>query len=79
MQTTADAERMDRDRVNEQRWRQAATESVRRRCDVTAFDKPQTGPDRIQPYDHWGTITVAGAWLAFYVITAIHHFISSGN
>jgi hypothetical protein len=31
------------------------------------------------PYDHGGTIIVGSAWLAFYVITAVHHFISSGN
>jgi hypothetical protein len=35
---------------------------------------PRTGQDRIPPYDR-GTIIVAGAWLAFYLIMAIHHFI----
>ena len=33
------------------------------------------GQDRIPPDDHRGTIIVAGAWLAFYLIMAIHHFI----
>jgi hypothetical protein len=43
------------------------------------FDKPRTGQNRIPSYDHRGTVIVAGAWLAFYLITAIHQFISSGN
>lgn len=79
MQATANAIQMDRNRADERRWRQAATQSVRCQRDLIAFDKPRTGQDRIPPYDHRGTIIVASAWLAFYVITAIHHFISSGN
>jgi hypothetical protein len=77
MLTTAGAIRMDGSRSDERRSRQVASQSVRR--DLSAFDKPWSGQDRVPPYDHRGATIVAGAWLAFYVITAIHHFISSGN
>ena len=79
MQTTANAIQMDRNRADERSWRQPATQSVRCQRYLTAFDKPRMGRSRVPPYDHRGTIIVAGAWLAFYVITAIHHFMSSGN
>jgi len=79
MQPTADATPIGRDCADERRCRQTTAQSVRRQRDAFAFDNPRIGLDRIPPCDHRGTIIVAGAWLAFYVITAIHHFISSGN
>ena len=37
------------------------------------------GRDAYLPCDQRGLVVVASAWLAFYVIAAIHHFIASGN
>lgn len=36
-------------------------------------------PDDPAPYNHRGTVVVAGAWLAFYIAAAIHPFIGAGN
>ena len=76
MQATANPIQV-RDRANERRWRQAAAQSIPRQRHLIAPDKPPTGQDHISPYDHRGTIIVACAWLAFYLIMAIHHLISS--
>jgi hypothetical protein len=57
-------------------WRQAIERSsVQDLCDVS--DKPEIGRDAFSPYNHRGTLVVASAWLVFYVIAAIHHFIAS--
>jgi len=56
-------------------WRQAVERSVQDHCDVS--DKPEIGRDAFSPYNHRGTVVVASAWLVFYVIAAIHHFIAS--
>lgn len=77
MQITADAVQTDRNRPDERMWRQVAAQPIPR--ELPAFDKPQIGRDHVVPYDHRGTIVVGSAWLAFYVIAAVHHFISSGN
>ena len=77
MQTTADAIQMDRYRADERMRRQVAAQPIP--CDLAAFDKPRTGRDRVVPSEYRGPIVVGIAWLAFYVITAVHHFISSGN
>jgi hypothetical protein len=37
------------------------------------------GRDTFAPYNHRGTVIVACAWLAFYVIAAIHDFMAYGN
>jgi hypothetical protein len=52
MLTTAGAIRMDGSRSDERRSRQVASQSVRR--DLSAFDKPWSGQDRVPPYDHKG-------------------------
>jgi hypothetical protein len=70
---------LDRERADEPKWRQAVARSVHDRRDVSAFDKLQIGRDGFPPYNHRGTVVVASVWLAFYVIAAIHHFISVGN
>jgi hypothetical protein len=75
--------------AGEPRWRQAAG-SAQDRCDVSEFDKCEIGRDAYPlcdhraaypPYDHRavgiGSAFVASAWLAFYVIAAIH--VASGN
>ena len=66
------------ERAGEPQWRQAVARSVQA-CGVSEFDKPEIGRDAYPPYNHRGTVVVASAWLAFYVIAAIHHFIVSGN
>jgi hypothetical protein len=70
---------LDREHADEPKWRLAVARSVQDRRDVSAFDKPQIGRDGFPPYNHRGTVVVASVWLAFYVIAAIHHFISVGN
>jgi hypothetical protein len=42
------------------------------------FDTLETGPDVCPPYDQRGMIAVGFAWLAFYVIVAIHHLMTFG-
>ena len=42
------------------------------------FDTLETEPDVCPPYDQRGMIAVGFAWLAFYVIVAIHHLMTSG-
>jgi len=56
------------------RWR-----ALNNRRDVIEFDKPEIGRDASPPYNHKGTVVVAMAWLAFYVIAAIHHLVASAN
>jgi hypothetical protein len=45
---------------------------------MTTIKPAEIGRDASPPYNHRGTVVVASAWLAFYVIAAIHHFIASG-
>jgi hypothetical protein len=65
-------------RPGEPRRQQAVAPSAQDRCDVRAVDDREIGPDACLPYDPRGLIVVAGGWLAFYVIAAIHGFIASG-
>jgi hypothetical protein len=76
MLAPADALPLAVERAGEPRWRQAVARSVQDRCDVSEFDKREIGRDASPPYNHGGTVVVASAWLAFYVIAAIHHFIA---
>jgi hypothetical protein len=78
MQAHADALPPALERAGEPQWRQAVARSVQDRCDVTEFDKREIGRDASAPYDHSGTVVVASAWLAFYVVAAFHAFIASG-
>lgn len=56
-------------------WRQAVERPMQDHCDVS--DKPEIGRDASSPYNHRETVVVASAWLIFYVIAAIHHFMAS--
>jgi hypothetical protein len=67
------------ERDGEPQWRQAVARSVQDRCDVSEFDKRQIGREASAPYNQREIFGVASAWLAFYVIAAIHPFIASGN
>jgi len=75
----ADALPLAVERAGEPRWRQAVARPVQNRCDVAESDKPDIRRDAFPPYDHRATVVVASAWLAFYVIAAIHPFMASGN
>jgi hypothetical protein len=79
MLTPADALPVAVERAGEPHWRQAVARSVQDRCDVSDFDKREIGREAYPPYNHRGTVVVASAWLAFYVIAAIQGFIASGN
>jgi hypothetical protein len=79
MSTAVDALSLERERADEPGRRGAVMQPVQDRCDAAAFDKPATGQDGFPPYNHRGTIVVACAWLAFYVIVAAHHFTASGH
>ena len=83
MQAHADVLPLPLERAGESRWRQASTQN---RCDVSEFDKCEIGRDAYPPcdrraacppYDHRALVVVASAWLAFYVIAAIH--VASGS
>jgi len=50
--------------------------SSRPHCDV---DEGAIRPDACPPHDHRALVVVAGAWLAFSVVAAIHELIASGN
>jgi hypothetical protein len=65
-------------RVGEPGWRQPMAPSVQDRRDVRKVDKREIAPDAWLPYDPRGLVVVAGGWLAFYVIAAIHDVIASG-
>jgi hypothetical protein len=82
MQTHADALPPALERVGEPQRRRAATRSVQEafqdRRDVREVEKREIGPDAYRPYDHRGLVVVASAWLAFYVVAAIHGLIASG-
>jgi hypothetical protein len=62
------------ERAGGQRWRQAAARSAQDRCGA---NRREIGRDTFPPHDHKGTVVVASAWLAFYVIAAIHEWIIS--
>jgi hypothetical protein len=63
-------------RAGEPPWQQPAA-PVEVRHDVREVDKREIRPDAYLPYDPRGLVVVAGGWLAFYVIAAIHDFIAS--
>jgi hypothetical protein len=53
-------------------WRRPATvRSVQYRRDVSRSDTCEIGPTAGPTYNHIGTVVVASAWLAFYVVGAI--------
>jgi hypothetical protein len=64
-------------RAGEPRRQQALASPAQDCRDVRAVDEHEIGPDTCLPYDPRGLIVVAGGWLAFYVIAAIHGFIAS--
>jgi len=77
MQGHADALPQALEHAGELRWRLAPARSAQDRCGVSDFDRREVGRDTSPPYNHNGTVVVASAWLAFYVIAAIHKWIIS--
>jgi hypothetical protein len=79
MQAHADALPLAVKRADEPQWRQAATRSVQDRSDISEFEQAEIGRDAYTLYNHRGTVVVASAWLAIYVVAAIQQFIASAN
>ncbi len=80
MLAAADALPLAVERAGEPQWQQAVARSVQDRCDAREFDKCEIGRDAYPPINRGvgiGPAVVASAWLAFYVIAAIHDFIAS--
>ena len=76
MQAHTDAFSPVSGRAGGRRWRQTAARSGQNRRDVSEFDKAEIGRDAFASYNHGGVMAVASAWLAIYVIAAIHPFIT---
>jgi hypothetical protein len=55
--------------AGEARWREPVARSDQGRSE---FDKREIGRDAYASYDPAGVVVVASAWLAFYVIAALH-------
>jgi hypothetical protein len=51
----------------------------RDRSDVREVDKCEIGRDPYPAFHHGRVVVAACAWLAFYVLAAIHVFTASGN
>jgi hypothetical protein len=80
MLAAADALPLAVERAGEPQWRQAVARSAQDRCDVAEFAKCEIGRDAYPLINSGigiGPAVVASAWLAFYVIAAIHNFIAS--
>ena len=59
------------ERAGEPPWQER---SVQDRCNVSEFNRREIGRAAAPPHNHSGTVVVAGAWLAFYVVAAIQSF-----
>jgi len=65
------------ERAGEPPWLEALARPGQGGGDVSEIDRTEIGRDASAL--HGGTVVVASAWLAFYVVAAIHQFIASGN
>jgi hypothetical protein len=79
MKANTDALPLAVERAREAPRRHAAAPSVQDRCDVRECDTRGNGRAAYPPYHHGSVVIMASAWLAFYVIAAIHHLMASGN
>jgi hypothetical protein len=59
------------ERAGEPRRRDAATRSVQDRREAFERDKRKIRQGADPAYDHIGTVVVASAWLAFYVVATV--------
>ena len=78
MSAPADALPLSRERADEPGWRQGTARPIQHRSDVAQFNRREIEPHAASSYNHRGTVVVAFAWLAFYAIVAIHHWMT-GN
>ena len=69
MPTPANPPPLDVDRAVETTTGDSAT--IPRHCDISELDKLRIERDFLPPYNHRGTVVVASAWLAFYVVAAL--------
>ena len=76
MQAHTDALPLAPGRAGGRQRRRTAARSGQNRRDVSEFDKTEIGRDALASYNHGGAMAVASAWLAIYVIAAIHPFIT---
>ena len=76
MQAHTDALPLAPGRAGGRQRRRTAVRSGQNRRDVPEFDKAEIGRDAFASYNHGGVMAVASAWLAIYVIAAIHPFIT---
>lgn len=60
-------------------WPPAIARAVQAPCDVSKFDRCEIEQEAYPHYNHKGTVIAGSAWLTFYLIIAIHHFLASGN
>jgi hypothetical protein len=76
MQADTDMTRLAVERAGEARRQTPAARSVQDRCNGPAFDKRKLRRDAGAACDQSAvsidTVVVAGVWLAFYVVAAVH-------
>jgi hypothetical protein len=71
MPVPADARALSVEGAGVPRWRQAVARSIRDRREVSKRDRYEIGSGAYPADNHIGTVIVASAWLAFYVVGAI--------
>jgi hypothetical protein len=64
------------ERAGEPPWRRMLARPARHRRDVSAFDQCDIGREAYPLSNRGGTVVGASAWLVFYLIVAIHHFVA---
>ena len=79
MSAPADAPPLSRKCADETEWRQGAARPIQHRSDAAEFKRREIKPHAASPYNHRVTVVVACAWLAFYAIVAIHHWMAAGR
>jgi len=67
------------ERADESAWRRAVARTAQDYREVSRFDKCEIGREAYPPNNHGQSLNWAGAWLAFYVIVAIHHFMAASS
>jgi len=78
MSAPADALPLSRERADEATLRRGMARPIHHRSDVAQFNRREIEPHAASSCNHRGTVVVAFAWLAFYAILAIHHWMT-GN
>jgi hypothetical protein len=71
-----DAPALTVERAEEPPWRRMLARPAQHRSEVSAFDQCDIGREAYPLSNHGGTVVGASAWLVFYLIVAIHHFMA---